>query len=114
MRERLHRHFAQGEKGGRGVHGEVLTDIQMDAQRISEQRRGLVNVALDLIGYFFLKEGIATFDNGGPREVIASGKQIFKNIIYHQQQHENSIAYLDLTRVIPDRCHSHLGECWRG
>ena len=71
MRERLHGNFAQGDEGRRGAHGEVLPDIQMDAQRIGEQRRGFVNLALHFIGHLLLKDGITTLDDGRPREVIS-------------------------------------------
>ena len=74
--QREHRPFAQGEKGRCTVRGEVLTDVQMDAQSVSEQRRAFVCLLQDLIGHLFLIEGIATLDNGCPREVIAIGKQI--------------------------------------
>ena len=78
--ERLHRHLAQGEEGGGSVRGEVLADIEMDAEGVGEQRHGLVDLALHLIGALFLEEGIATLDDGRPREVIAIGKQIFMDV----------------------------------
>ena len=86
-REGVHRYFAQSEKGGRGAHGEVLADIQMEAQCIGEQRRGFVDLTLDLIGHLFLVEGISTFYQGHPGEVIAVGEQIYKHIGYRLQEH---------------------------
>ena len=52
----------------------------MNAQRIREQRCGLVGEALDLIDHLFLKKGISTLDNGRPREVITISKQICMDI----------------------------------
>ena len=52
----------------------------MNAEGIGEQRHGLVGLALHLIGALFLEEGVATLDDGRPREVIAIGKQIFMDV----------------------------------
>ena len=35
--ERLRRHLAQGDEGGGSVRGEVLADIEMDAESVGEQ-----------------------------------------------------------------------------
>ena len=74
--QRAHRRCAQREKGRCTVRGEVLTNVQMDAQGVGEQRRGFVCLSEDLISHLFLIEGVATLDNGCPREVVAISKQI--------------------------------------
>ena len=74
--QRAHRRCAQREKGRCTVRGEVLADIQMDTEGVGEQRRGFACLPQNLISHLFLIEGIATLDNGCPREVIAIGKQI--------------------------------------
>jgi hypothetical protein len=78
--QREHIPFAQGDKGRRTVRGEVLTDVQMDAQGVGEQRRGFVCLPENFIGHLFLIESIATLDNSCPREVITIGKQICMSI----------------------------------
>ena len=97
--QRAHRRCAQREKGRCTVRGEVLTNVQMDAQGVGEQRRGFVCLSEDLIGHLFLIEGISTFHEGRPREVITVGKQIFKNSSYGLQEHERQ----SLTRIRPGR-----------
>ena len=52
----------------------------MDVQRIGEQRYGFVCLTEHSLGGLFLVVGITTLDNGGPREVIAIGKQIFIDV----------------------------------
>ena len=86
--QRCHRPFAQGQKAGCGVHGEVLADVQVDVQGVGEKRGGLVCLSEHLVGHLFLEVGIAALDNGGPREVIAVGKQICMSI----QSNRNEIT----------------------
>ena len=74
--QRSHEHFALREEDGRRVGGEVLSDVQMDVQGVGEQRCGLIGLFEHSVGHLFLIEGIATFDNRRPREVIAISKQI--------------------------------------
>ena len=79
--QRCHRHFAHCDKGGCGVHGEVLADVQMNVQGIGEKRGGLVGLSKHLIGHLFLEVGIPALDDAGPREVIATvDKQICASI----------------------------------
>ena len=86
--QRCHRPFAQGQKAGCGVHGEVLADVQVDVQSIGEKRGGLFCLSEHLIGHLLLEVGIAALDDGGPREVVAVGKQICISI----QSNRNEIT----------------------
>ena len=60
----------------RAVHREILSDIQMDVQRIGQQRESGAGLRLNLAGELSLIVLISTSLNRVPREVSAIGKQI--------------------------------------
>ena len=113
--QRSHEHFALGEKDGRRVGSEVLSDVQMGVQGVGEQRCGLIGLFEHSIGHLFLIEGIATFDNRRPREVITIGEQIYNgiNATVLCATYGNEY-YLGSTKQILHRCHSRREMCSRG